>query len=389
MSTYEFVPHAKNFGHEIAEYYCDRAELTDPVLRRDYFEHLSPEDYIDFIQEANALIRTGSADQSQIFDGQDVTIAEKLPPDHRDKEQLLKETWTTAQEFLKDQSLSDEDALTYAGLVSAAGIIMVHPYADSNGRTGRVTSYLMVKGPNGSADSDLEAIVTNEDDHTRQSGTTGQAAWFAHPSPIIRRHANYYPFPFTYDSAIDQAKRTSLPPMEKTSEPVARVLENQQVQRIFATVMEHTDKEARQIIAPAFQTDERGETSIGLAQAMEALVHDGDKGITYAAHLNEVERAYRSQFVRNFLTAVRDLRANKPATDINDKIERRAKRRAKQVEISEGEDNDDVRRGDEKHAALVEAAGKYVINGKISTADYLKLDHEVSSQIVRRGSSHR
>ena len=67
-------------------------------------------------------------------------------PDQREKEELLRETWSTARHFLQDANTGDENALEYAALVVANGIILTHPFADGNGRTSRVLSYVIATG---------------------------------------------------------------------------------------------------------------------------------------------------------------------------------------------------------------------------------------------------
>ena len=67
-------------------------------------------------------------------------------PDQREKEGLLRETWQTAQTLLHDRRFSDEDALEYAALTVAGGMLYVHPFVDGNGRTSCVLSYMIAKG---------------------------------------------------------------------------------------------------------------------------------------------------------------------------------------------------------------------------------------------------
>jgi hypothetical protein len=146
MSTNEIVSHSNNHAAEIVEFAASIEAWNDPVTRRDYFEHLSGSDFLALTQQVASLVRTGDSNGQQPFDGNNVTLMTHKVPDHRDKEDLLLQTWHTARELLRDQTIDDQDALEYAALTAAAGILYIHPFVDGNGRASRALSFLISTG---------------------------------------------------------------------------------------------------------------------------------------------------------------------------------------------------------------------------------------------------
>ena len=59
----EIVSHQNNFVPQIVEYVQSNEALSDPVLRRDYFEQMTEEDFIDMTQRVASLVRTGDSSQ--------------------------------------------------------------------------------------------------------------------------------------------------------------------------------------------------------------------------------------------------------------------------------------------------------------------------------------
>jgi hypothetical protein len=103
--------------------------------------------FIDFIQQTASVVRTGDSEARQAFDGEKVGLMGHEVPDQREKQALLYETWDVAREFLHDRSLSDADALERAALAVAGGVLLAHPFIDGNGRTSRISSFLIARGP--------------------------------------------------------------------------------------------------------------------------------------------------------------------------------------------------------------------------------------------------
>lgn len=118
---------------------------------------MNGDDFIDLLQQTASLVRTGDASARQNFDGEHVTLQVHEVPDQREKEALLKETWETAKSFLMDNRIDDQDALDYAALTVAGGFLYAHPFADGNGRTSRVVSYMMSQGRG--KDNQLQTVL--------------------------------------------------------------------------------------------------------------------------------------------------------------------------------------------------------------------------------------
>lgn len=143
----ELVSHEKNHAESVMEFFATDERLQNPTMRRDYFAQLDENDFLDIVQKTAGLVRSGEA-ENQYFDGENVSLMFHEVPDQREKEQLLRETWGVAQEFLQNNELPDDDALDYAALTVAGGILYAHPFADGNGRTSRALSYVMARGGN-------------------------------------------------------------------------------------------------------------------------------------------------------------------------------------------------------------------------------------------------
>jgi len=121
--TEEVVSHQNNFAPQIVDYVRSVEPLSDPVTRRDYFERMTADDFIDMTQRVASMVRTGDSNQLQHFDGEKVALMAHEVPDQREKEQLLRDTWETAQVLLHDRRFTDEDALEYAALTVAGGAV--------------------------------------------------------------------------------------------------------------------------------------------------------------------------------------------------------------------------------------------------------------------------
>lgn len=172
----EAVPHNTHTVEAIQQYAQSNELLGDPVTRRDYYEHMDTDWFMDEVQRVASLVRTGDASHLQAFDGQEVGLLLHDVPDYRDREKLLRETWKTAKGILHDRNLSDDDALLYAGLTVAGGIVLTHPFKDGNGRTSRVFSYLIARGT-----TNIDELSKLVAEHDYDSG------WYSSPLPNTTR----------------------------------------------------------------------------------------------------------------------------------------------------------------------------------------------------------
>ncbi len=100
----------------------------------------------------------------QPFDGQPVFLEGIQVMDQRDKETWLRISWDIARSFLKDTSLDDQQALDYAGITVAGATVLIHPFIDSNGRSSRTLSHMIMRGV--PTEKALEGILTSNAEGT-------------------------------------------------------------------------------------------------------------------------------------------------------------------------------------------------------------------------------
>lgn len=55
----EIVSHKDNRAEDITEFFNSQEQLKDPIQRRDYFEHLDENEFLDLVQQTAGLVRTG------------------------------------------------------------------------------------------------------------------------------------------------------------------------------------------------------------------------------------------------------------------------------------------------------------------------------------------
>ena len=285
----EVVSHNNNFSQEIHEW-AERTEaLSDPVTRRDYFEHIEPKDFIDLVEQVSSLVRTGDSTQRQPLDGEKVRLMFHEVPDQRDKEQLLVETWETARSFLSNPDIDDDSALEYAALTAAGGLLLTHPFLDGNGRTSRVISLLISQGVKN--ESDLKELLSKQ-------SSRNLSAWEISPSDgnMISGAAAYngdQPHSIDWElQLVDDANDALGGAITSSSHESA----------IMRSFIEAADEHAKSILEPFIVRNSNGEPqSINANDALEALVNDSDHGIEYAAQLLGIQRRLRADSVRRFL----------------------------------------------------------------------------------------
>jgi hypothetical protein len=127
-------------GHTINEIFSSENENT----RRGLIESLSDDQYLQFINGVNGILR-GIEKDKWGMDGDGVTAASHevvgthIFPRHADKKDILTKTWRTAKEMnASGRNLED------IGMLLGSLLVEIHPYADGNGRTSRLI-YSMVK----------------------------------------------------------------------------------------------------------------------------------------------------------------------------------------------------------------------------------------------------
>lgn len=289
-SLKEIVPHENNNANAIKRYFVQNEQLIDAATRRDYFEHLEEHDFIDLLQKTANLIRTGDSNSMQYFDGKDVKLLTHDVPDQREKSGLLAEVWHTARAILKDRSLSDEDALDYAGLTVAGGVLLIHPFADGNGRTSRALSYVMMRGTQFT--DELSKIIAK---------SNGGGGWDIAPSSELR--AKYVrPFKGDQPSRIEWDGYYIEAANDAFGGEIAKSLYKENIIRRF---IEEADEETRQYIEQATKpnVNKKGDTVLDANKLIEVLA--ATKGSShYAQHLFAIMRSERAKAVKGFLVGM-------------------------------------------------------------------------------------
>lgn len=283
----ELVPHERNNADEIQNFFVQNELLADPATRRDYFEHMDEQGFIQLLQQTAQLVRTGDASQLQYFDGKDVKLMTHDVPDQREKAGLLADVWHATQDILKDRNLSDQDALEYAGLTVAGGVLLTHPFADGNGRTSRTLSYVMIRGTE--APNELNAILAK---------SNGGGDWDIAPNPEIRAS---YTRPF----AGDQPKRIEWAGFyiddadDAFGGEIAKSLYKDNIMRRF---IEEADEETMHLVQQAMKSTvgEGSGSTLDANKLMEILAAT-EGSSHYAQHLFAIMRSERAKAVKGFL----------------------------------------------------------------------------------------
>lgn len=358
----ETVPHETNGLHAIAELYEHSEKLRDPATRRDHFASLEPEDFLDLVQQVNALIRTGDAQHLHPFDGTHAGLSTHEVPDQRDKEQLLRETWEAARDILQDSKLDSEEALMYAGLATAGGMLLVHPYIDGNGRTSRVLSHMIMRGPGEDTTSEVAQLLSEK----------GRSEWDVEPRPNLTRVYAEYP----YERSSELPAKLSWPESEdqeigvvtSPEDAASKIAEARFKERALHLFMLHTDDAAREIVRQYTKYDEAGEPiQLDVESALRALVNMPNHGIGYAAQLTEAERWSRADYVRRYLRSMQEKIPREPEGNL-------AKRVALMAEWADE---------DPGAAAQVEAFRKLAVGKFITPRAHARVNHASSKILVR------
>lgn len=284
----EVVSHQNNFAPQIVEYVNSVEAFADPVTRRDYLEQMTGDDFIDMTQQVASLVRTGDSNQLQHFDGDKVALMTHEVPDQREKETLLRETWQTAQTLLHDRRFSDEDALEYAALTVAGGVLYVHPFADGNGRTSRTLSYIISKGAE--SEDDLRKITAE---------SSGGGMWNVAPNDRLA-------LPKEREYQGDQPDRIEFEDTfaGEATDPFGDVITNSiYSSSILRSVIERADDPETRAIVEACSRDEEGHKVLDGDMFLKGLAAS-DRALEYAQTMFGTFRELRADFVHRYLQAM-------------------------------------------------------------------------------------
>lgn len=153
----ETIEASKDKGPENVYRFLSRAGFLDTLADDQSFQewmgHLSFEDFEANLTRLNGLMRQIRV-KDRRMDGQNVQISNELmgtsylPPKAEDKEELLRKSFEGA----KNMPLKDAGLLLYLSLQA------IHPFADGNGRTGRLL-YLLMEEKSAAQPADKKEIL--------------------------------------------------------------------------------------------------------------------------------------------------------------------------------------------------------------------------------------
>ncbi len=345
----ELIPHKNNRAEDIMEFFDSLEQLKDPTQRRDYFEHLDENEFLDLVQQTAGLVRTGSVEH-QHFDGQTVGLMGHEVPDQREKEHLLRETWGVAKEFLSDVDIPDEDALDYAALTVAGGLLYSHPFADGNGRTSRTLSYMIARGS-----GDTQEL------HNILAKTSGGGNWYVTPMPLMLSGQSAFEgsqpkrieWEFAFAGEMEDALGGVIANSGHSDTIVRKFIEN------------HGDLIERQI-AESSSVDDDGSSTLDGEKFIAKLVNDPEAGMTNASELLKIHREVRADEVHRFLKAMQSKQGFEPRNIRENDF------------IITSQDNEFLRG---RKQVIIKEVAKRSIDGLLTPADQQLVQHRAHSQI--------
>lgn len=365
FGSHEEIHHDNNHAPALQEFYEAHEGFDDPAIRRDYFGRMSEQDFVDFTQTITSIIRTGDSSQRQEYDGEEVKLMGHEVPDQRDKTDLIRQTWRVARGFLNDPEFEDRQALEYAGLTAAGGILYAHVNIDGNGRLARAVDYALEEGTEQPLDGTLEKIL----------GENGGSEWYVAPDDEAVRHYMDPHYPKEINGYVIPQKTVwqefgdVMDDDYLSADDPVDIVSNSDFGNIsLVKFLEHADGRALDTFEKHTNNiEENGMVKrvLNARAALQELTSLEDDGIRYAAQILEADRATRKEFVENFLHIMesRDLRNLPPQL-----LER--------LEIQKNFPNP-VPRATQLHF------GRLAVEGQITLADHASAHHRIYSRILR------
>lgn len=347
--SHEVVSHEQNHAKDIAEFIQFDERLTDPTQRRDYFNQLDEDGFIDLVQQMASVVRTGSANALQHFDGEQVGLVFHEVPDQREKEDLLRKTWSVAKSYLDDNKVPDQDALDYAALTVAGGVLFAHPFIDGNGRTSRSLSYMISHGS--SNPEELQDIM--------ESG--GGKKWSVTPEALVLSRKAYtgeQPTEIEWDAVFAGEGEDALG---------GTITAGWSKDKVLRQMIEEAGEHIKPQLDANITQGEDGKTILHGEKFIETLVTDPEAGMTNAKQLLDIYRDVRANYVHRFLDAMElrtPLDAHEFIKDAMQDVPEHASEFTKKRRIT-----------------MSQEVGKRAIDGKLTVADRQLIRHKGWSSI--------
>lgn len=306
---------------------------------------LDENEFFDLVQQTAGLVRTGTV-ENQYFDGDTVGLNGHEVPDQREKEQLLRDTWAVAKEFLWDTEIPDEDALDYAALTVAGGLLYAHPFADGNGRTSRTLSYMIARG-NGD-EQELHNILAEQN---------GGGNWMVAPIPLAAS-----------GQTVFEGKQPNQIEWEWGEDDMlgGTITNSRYRSTILRKFIERFGELTKEQINKSSTPNDDGTFDLNGEDFIQNLTHDPEAGMTNARELLAIHREVRADFVQRYLKAMR-LEGRINPQDIH----------PNQISLRD-EDSEFAR---DRNRTIVKEVGKRAIDGLLTRAEIQLVRHRAYSRI--------
>ena len=255
---------------------------------------------------------------------------------------------------MSDTNIPNEDALDYAALTVAGGLLYAHPFADGNGRTSRTLSYMIARG-----NGDKQEL------HNILAETGGGGNWQVAPIPLVMSGQSVFegkqPKRVEWDDALAGVAEDALGGV------IANSRYSDTIIRKF--IEKHGDLTEQQIEESSSPNDD-GTSTLKGEDFIASLVNDPEAGMTNASELLKIHREVRADYVRRFLKAMQSKQSFKPRNIREDDF------------LITDQDNNEFRRG--RKQVIIKEFGKRSINGLLTPADQQLIQHRALSRVRRK-----
>lgn len=306
MGDQERVPHQNeaNTANKINSYFESTFD-PDDELRRDQLGQIDERDFITMLEEVNAIIRGKPKGAIQPLDGEGVVLVSHAVPHDQDKETLLKQIWSGVRMLLTDPNLDAEESLAYAAALTGLGILYIHPFNDSNGRTARTLSRF-IRGGMSELEVDLVKILSEDGGNYEPLVNLNFPRYIDHAVPNSspqlddRELAESMKVVASINYSPDDNDVIDLQDIPKDQDIIENFQKSTVQYYVMMTFLRHIDKEGYDTVMSFI--DDNNTLQFGLA--LKALASSEKKGLIYMSEFREADRYVRSHFIERFVKAI-------------------------------------------------------------------------------------